>query len=78
MRSDAVSHIWVAEYEFSEEERPPRLWTVFNPEGQVLGYVETPEGLWIHEIGEDYILGTTWDALQVEYIQVWPLERLEG
>lgn len=76
--SDAVSHLWVAEYELSGEERPPRLWTVFDPEGRVLGFVETPEGLWIHEIGEDYILGTTWDALHVEYIQLWPLDRLEG
>ncbi len=56
----------------------PRLWTVFDPEGRVLGLVETPEGLWIHEIGEDYILGTAWDALNVEYVQVWGLERLEG
>ncbi len=78
VRSDAVSHIWVAEYEFSEEERPPRLWTVFNPEGQVLGYVETPEGLWVHEIGEHYILGTTFDELDVEHVQLWALARSEG
>ncbi len=78
VRSDAVSHIWVAEYEFSEEERPPRLWTVFNPEGQVLGYVETPEGLWVHEIGEHYILGTTFDELDVEHAQLWALARSEG
>ena len=78
VRSDAVSHIWVAEYEFSEEERPPRLWTVFNPEGQVLGYVETPEGLWVHEIGEDYVLGTTFDELDVEHVQLWALARSEG
>ena len=76
--SDAVSHLWVGEYEFSAEERPPRLWTVFDPEGGVLGLVETPEGLFIHEIGEDYVLGTTWDALYVEYVQVWPLERSAG
>lgn len=69
--------IGVAEYESSEEERPPRLWTVFNPEGRVLGYVETPEGLWIHEIGEDHILGTTFVELDVEHVQVWALKRSE-
>ena len=80
--SDATDHLWVAEYEFSTaargtyDERPPRLWTVFDPEGRVLGHVETPEGLWIHEIGEDYILGLALDELNVEYVQVWTLERL--
>lgn len=78
VRSDAVNHLWVAEYEFSEEEPPPRLWTVFDPEGRALGYVETPEGLWIHEIGEDYVLGTTFDELDVEHVQLWGLERSDG
>ena len=73
---DALDHLWVEEYEVPGEERPGSLWTVFDPEGQVLGFVETPEGLWIFEIGEDYILGRTLDELNVEYVQVWPLERL--
>lgn len=81
VRPDAAGHLWVAEYEFSTarqgtyEEGPPRLWTVFDPEGRVLGFVEAPEGLWIHEIGEDYILGTAYDELNVDYVQLWPLER---
>ena len=29
----------------------------------------------IFEIGEDYILGQSWDEMYVEYVQVWPLER---
>ena len=33
------------------------LWTVFDPVGRILGFVETPDGLEIYEIGEDYILG---------------------
>ncbi len=75
LMSDAVSHLWVGEYDLLEEERPPRLWTVFDPEGRALGFVETPEGLWIHEIGKDHILGTTFDELDVEHVQVWRLER---
>lgn len=73
--SDTVGHLWVAEYEFSGEERPPRRWTVFDPEGRVLGFVDTPEGLWVHEIGEGYILGTARSELDVEMVQLWPLER---
>ncbi len=81
VKPDAAGHLWVAEFEFSTakqntfEEQPPRLWTVFDPEGRVLGFVETPEGLWIHEIGDDYLLGVIYDELNVEYVQVWGLER---
>ncbi len=76
--SDALDHLWVEEYEFPGEERPGSLWTVFDPEGRVLGFVETPEGLWIWEIGEDYILGRADDELGVESVQLWPLERRGG
>ena len=75
---DATGHLWVEEYEFPREDRLGVLWTVFDPTGQVLGFVETPEGLEILEIGEDYILGKTEDEFEVEYVQVWPLERVEG
>ncbi len=48
---------------------------LFPPEGRVLGFVETPEGLGIYEIGQDYILGRSLDELGVEHVQVWPLKR---
>ncbi len=72
---DAAGNLWVREYDFPREERPTPLWTVFDPEGRVLGFVETPTGLRITQIGEDYILGHVEDALGVESIQLWPLER---
>ena len=76
--SDVVDHLWVREYEVPGEERPGSLWTVFDAEGWVLGFVEMPEGLEVFEIGEDYILGHYRDELDVEYVQVWPLERSVG
>ena len=72
---DAAGHLWVREYDFPGEARSAPLWTVFDPEGRVLGYVETPPGLRIFEIGADYILGRVRDELEVESVQVWPLER---
>ena len=77
-RGDAAGNLWVRDYDLPREKRPAPLWTVFDPEGRVLGFVETPEGLMIYEIGEDYLLGRTTDDLGVEYIQMWPLERSEG
>ncbi len=77
--ADAAGNLWVREYDFPREVRPAPLWTVFDPEGRVLGFVETPEDLLhLHEIGEDYILGVALDELGVETVQLWPLERSEG
>ena len=73
--SDATGHLWVREYSFPLEARPAPLWTVFDPDGQVLGFVETPRGLVIYEIGADYILGLMYDALGVGSVQLWALER---
>jgi len=72
---DATGHLWVEEYESPREDRPGTQWTVFDPEGHALGFVETPDGLEIYEIGEDYILGRVNDELGVESIQFWPLDR---
>lgn len=74
--ADAAGNLWVREYDFPREERPGPLWTVFDPEGRALGFVETPGGLEVHEIGEDYILGRFVDELGVETIQLWALQRL--
>ncbi len=60
------SHLWVEEYEFPGEERPGSLWTVFGPEGHVLGFVETPEAPLVLEVGEDYILTWFRDELDVD------------
>lgn len=76
--SDAAGYLWVREYQPPKERRPVPLWTVFNPEGRVLGYIETPVGMNIWEIGEDYILGKVEDEQDVEYVQGWPLERSGG
>ena len=76
--ADRADYLWVEEYESPTDDRPARLWTVFDPEGRVLGHVETPQELDIYEIGEDYILGHTRDELDVEYVQVWPLDRSGG
>lgn len=72
--ADALGHLWVREYDLPGEERGSPLWTVFDPEGRVLGFVETPPGLRIYEIGGDHILGRATDDLGVEYVQMWSLE----
>lgn len=75
LRTDALDNHWVLEYEPPGEEVPGVLWTIFDPEGRVLGHFETPEGMRISEIGEDYILGTTRDEMDVPTVHMWSLER---
>ena len=48
---------------------------MFDPDGIVQGFVETPPDLVIYEIGEDYIVGKVRDELRVEYVQLWELTR---
>ena len=75
LRGDALGHLWVAEFKLPDAAFEGTLWTVFEREGRALGFVETPAGLSIFEIGEDYILGRTTDGLGVEYVQTWELTR---
>lgn len=73
--ADAMGYLWVQEYDLPGQQRESPLWTVFDAEGSVRGFMETPEGLDVYEIGADYILGRATDDLDVEYVQVWPLSR---
>ena len=74
--TDAVDHLWVEEFAVPGEDQPGVLWTVLDPDGRVLGFVETPKELEIYEIGRDYILGKTEDEeFGVESVQVWRLDR---
>lgn len=76
--TDAVGHLWVEEYESPTDEFPMRLWTVFDPEGRVLGFFETPKDWRIYDIGEDYILVRILDELAVESVHLWRLDRSTG
>ncbi|WP_419950444.1 hypothetical protein [Candidatus Palauibacter sp.] len=70
---DRLGYLWVEEFRLPGEQH--RLWTVFDPEGRALGMVEMPGSFAVREIGEDYILGTREDALDIEYVESWPLDR---
>ncbi len=73
IRVDGLEHLWVEEYRQPGE--TDRVWTVFDPAGRVLGFMETPPGLRVFEIGPDYILGAAYDEFRIEYVQLWPLAR---
>ncbi|MCY4647920.1 MAG: hypothetical protein OXE73_13715 [Gammaproteobacteria bacterium] len=73
LHSDPLGYLWVQEYRLPGA--PQVVWTVFEPEGRVQGFAETPRGLDVFEIGEDYVLGKTIDEFDVERVQLWRLDR---
>ena len=73
LHSDPLGYLWVQDYRYPGQDR--NLWTVFDSEGRVQGLVETPAALDVFEIGEDYVLGRAMDEFDVEYVQLWPLDR---
>ena len=77
--ADRLDHLWVEEYPLpGNTDGSTRVWTVFGPNGRMLGQVETPVGLRIFEIGADYILGSMADDLGIESVQLWSLDRDES
>lgn len=75
IEGDALGYLWVAEYKLPGDESDPALWTVFDQEGQGLGFMETPTGLTVYEIGADYILGKRTGELDIESVELWGLSR---
>lgn len=52
---DTERNLWVGDYPLRSE--PVRHWTVFDPDGRLLGNLETPRRFAVYEIGADYLLG---------------------
>lgn len=73
LKSSTDGFLWVREYDV-EADAPP-AWSVFEPEGRLLGTVTTPPGFRVHEIGPDYVLGVWRDDLDVPFVRVYALEK---
>lgn len=76
LKVDALGYLWVEEYQMPGVERT--VWTVFDGDGRVQGLVETPVGLDVYEIGEEYILGRATDDFDIEYVQMFQLTRFDN
>ncbi len=70
---DGTGDLWVADFRAPGDEA--RRWTVFDPTGRVRGTVRTPDGVYVHEIGPDWILGVRRDDLDIPYVVMYRLER---
>jgi hypothetical protein len=73
MLVDAVGNVWIELYRLPWQ--LDRRWHVLDPRGRWLGELPTPEGLDVMSIGEDYILGRSFDELGVERVVSYRLDR---
>lgn len=69
---DRLGVLWVED--FRPHGDAPRTWTVFDPDGRVLGTVDVPD-FHVFEIGEDWILGLRRDELDIPHVVVHRLDR---
>jgi hypothetical protein len=74
--ADVLGYLWVEDYHRPGDETP--VWTIFDPNGALVGRVTTPDAVFPLEIGEDYLIGVYHDELGVEYVQLYALERPTG
>lgn len=60
---------------FAADSDRPAAWSVFDADGRWLGVVETPTGLDVSEFGADYVLGVARDELDIEYLELYMLDK---
>jgi hypothetical protein len=69
---DDEGSLWVEDYRRPADEQP--RWTVFDPQGVMLGEVETPLNFQVYQIGSDFVLGRWTDELDVDHVQLYKLK----
>lgn len=70
---DLAGNLWI--WDYSPPGNPVSRATVFDPDGRMLGTVETPPITTIFQIGEDHILAFDRDALDVEHVKVFRIKK---
>lgn len=70
---DDAGNSWVRAY---QTDLPgPALWSVFDRDGRWLGELGLPSDFVVHEIGSDYLAGVWTNALDVQFVRVYALEK---
>ena len=73
IRVDEVGYLWVQQYPEGDDD--PLVWSVFDPEGALLGTVNMPPRFVVSQIGSDYVLGMWTDDVDVQYLRMYELNK---
>ncbi len=68
---DAAGNLWVREFTVGDVASWP--WTVFDPEGLMLGTIVLPADFRVTQIGDDFVLGLWRDDVGVEHVRLYRL-----
>jgi hypothetical protein len=70
---DDGGNLWVREFQPPPAASP--AWTVFDPDGRMLGAVSLPDRFKPTQIGIDFVLGVWSDDLDVQHVRMYRLEK---
>jgi len=70
---DSQGWLWAETYD--RDPYNPGSWMIFDRDGRARGTIQTPPGLQVKKIGDDFILGIWVDDLGVEYVRRYRLRR---
>jgi len=73
LQTDALGNVWAQDFLAPGEDTPQ--WTIFSPDGHVLGRISTPPRTRVLEIGTDYLLTRYVDEMDVEFVRLYALQR---
>jgi hypothetical protein len=73
LRVDALGFLWVRDPLSPVDAEG--TWHVYGADGRWVGIVTTPTEIGVREIGEDYVLATWQDELDVEHVRLYALNR---
>ena len=72
---DDLDNLWVREYDMLGEERGD--WTVFAPDGTLLGTLNAGGHFRLLHVGADFVLGRWQDEDDVEFVRMYDLIKPE-
>lgn len=71
---DPGGNLWAHHYPYGTDDDGNEYF-VFSPDGRHLGMVELPAGLWVYQIGTDFVLGRMTGDLDVNYVHLYAIGK---
>lgn len=72
LRVDRAGRLWARRYHPYREGETPH-WTIFAPDGSLLGTLEPPADLRFTDVGADWVLGVSTDSVGVQRVELYEL-----
>jgi hypothetical protein len=71
VKHDELDNLWVEEYRYPGDD--VSRWTVFDPDGLMLGTIQMPPGFSLLYSGDGFVLGSWQDEFEVDHVRRYEL-----